>query len=585
MFFVKKWTQRFNGSDSHLVEEQVTTIPHNGDNQLQVAVSRESSTPEQRITNLGTSKSKSKLFYDEGAIILPKYSHLKTPDFILKSVRDSVKPNTRERSGSTGFNIEVSYSNSGKEFIQKSVKLSNQKGQKAREIPLQAYWTTFEHLDDKKLKWYLYWREEMLKGNYIEVDLSYIFVFVYELLNYSFNEKAAFNVSALVRIHENYIDMHPKLDNYLPRWIHDMLNELEESKLANEWGSEEHKPTLYKRIVEAEVPIEKISITNWKPYIRNYRETAFFDTHKNKIYKTFKSGVALLQQHYEGESKDLGEIWFETKKVRNVVQLFSGAVIGRKTEPIHVYSDEVIARNNFYSEITELFRMSENIVRDHSGEKRKIKVDNSVLPDEFQEKMMENLRGKSNETKERFKKVQSKNHLVSGSEIPKSPDRHAEAEVAITIASTISFDSENINRLNSENQDLQKLFDELDPITELEEELIEPSILETDVIGHVDSINSYFDNLDINQEEDEEGYIQTLTVIEKEFLISLDNGECTLEDASVFVKGKGQMLGAFLSELNEKAREHLGDNIIELEQDKILLYEEFTFVIETLKGA
>ena len=63
-------------------------------------------------------------------------------------------------------------------------------------------------------------------------------MFTYELLNYSFNPNASFNVSMLVRLYENYVERLPKLERYLKQWIADMLYELGEQALAEEWSGE-----------------------------------------------------------------------------------------------------------------------------------------------------------------------------------------------------------------------------------------------------------------------------------------------------------------------------------------------------------
>ncbi len=67
-----------------------------------------------------------------------------------------------------------------------------------------AYWTTFEKLDGSQKKWYFYWREQVLNGKYPDTDLSYVILFMYELMNYTFNQSSAFNISMMVRLHGAY---------------------------------------------------------------------------------------------------------------------------------------------------------------------------------------------------------------------------------------------------------------------------------------------------------------------------------------------------------------------------------------------
>ncbi|UJW57968.1 TerB N-terminal domain-containing protein [Bacillus sp. A116_S68] len=583
MLFIKKWHEQLTSGKDDLKRLSPNDVQDN--------IQKEPKTMKGAKTPLFN---KNNSFYNEDDVVLPKYAHLQTPEYILKSMEEVVNPKKPKHTGR--IRVEISYSHSGTEFIKTSAEYRNKTQAKCQEIPLQAYWTTFENLNEKQLKWYFYWREQALKGNYIEVDLSYIFLFVYELLNYSFNPKASFNVSAMVRLYENYVDMHPKLTNYLPRWIQDMLNELGEEELASDWKWREQIPTIYKLINEEEKPLNKISITHWRPYIRNYRETKFFTDNKNKIYKVFKDGVLLLKDSYKQENKSIENIWFEIKRVRDVAHLYSGAVIGRENEAIHVYSNQVQVTDTLYDEITALFRLSENVTRLLNGEKRQIKVDEEVLPDNFKNKLLDRYSKEAKKTNERFKVVQTNDEEVKGSAIPK-PLVETQKEKVEPIPGIV-FNDENIQKLNEENKDLQDVFNgseveslrnkkgqvtkENSVIVVAEEKEVENRTPYTEATDKADTtLGSIFENTD----GDEEGFIDSLSDKEKEFLSLFDEGQYSQDDAALFAKKNGKMLGLFLSELNEKANEHLGDNIVESEGDVIILYDEFTDIVQMMKGA
>ncbi|QOY35308.1 TerB N-terminal domain-containing protein [Anaerobacillus isosaccharinicus] len=588
MLFIKKWHNQLDSTDDKKTLEEKSS-------QAKVFVqskSKESKSKPKRTTSLFN-----KNFYNEEELILPKYLHLETPASILKNV-DKVLKSQKSTNESGSVRLEFSYSHSHSDFIKKSHNYRNRTQGPTKEIPLQAYWTTFDHMNDKQLKWYFHWREEALKGNYLEVDLSYIFVFVYELLNYSFNPKASFNVSMLVRLYESYVDMHPKLSNYLPRWIQDMLNELKEEELASEWKYRDYVPPVYKAITEDHKPLNKISITHWRTYIRNYRETKFFLDNKNKIYKVFKDSLLLLEAHHNQQNEKVEDVWFTNKRVRNVAHLFSGAVIGRGNEPIHVYHTEVQPTDTLYDEITALFRLSENVTRILNGEKREIKVEEELLPADFKNELLDRYSEGAMKANERFKTVKEKDTQATGSVIPQRPLVEGKTEVAAvtTTKPTIEFNDENIERLNLENKHLQGVFEGSgNEETQLESTgsfvtatpdanttETTPEVTELDKTIEGDTgLDSLFDATD----GDEEKFMSSLSDAEKEFLSSFNNGEYSQDEATAFVKKNGKMLGLFLSELNEKANEHLGDNIVELEGDNIILYDEFTDIALMLKGA
>ena len=76
-----------------------------------------------------------------------------------------------------------------------------------------------------------------MRGHYLYADSGYVFIFVYELLNYTFNDNAEFNMSMLDRIYLNYQDKHYSLGHFLPRWIGDFCCELGEYELEKQWTS------------------------------------------------------------------------------------------------------------------------------------------------------------------------------------------------------------------------------------------------------------------------------------------------------------------------------------------------------------
>ncbi|MFP3390696.1 TerB N-terminal domain-containing protein [Brevibacillus sp. SIMBA_040] len=281
-----------------------------------------------------TPEKKTALYYKETSVILEKYAHLKTPGHVLAGIESVLHPNKKQYESDYGITITVSYSRDSDDFLKDSIRFAQEGGKQSPFQPLQMYWTTFDKLDAKQKGWYFYWRSQALNGNYLETDLSYLILFTYELINYSFNQNAAFNVSMMVRLYEEYKDRMPGCKTYLSDWIHDFLLELDEVGLASEWGfqSTMRSHTLFDKIKEKEDNLESISITLWKPFITGYRETEFFRPNKNKIYKVFKESVPLLQRLLQNDGVSVSNKWFEQIKGTQRLYLYRSAVIGRNIE-------------------------------------------------------------------------------------------------------------------------------------------------------------------------------------------------------------------------------------------------------------
>lgn len=600
MFFVKRWTKEINDGESFkqtpISNKKIKRANSFKNKRNKVRASQVSpqinhqdrllpqnpllSQDENKVPPFKTTKDTS-VFYDEDEIVLAKYQHLKTPEPILKAIKDATSPRKTTNSNS-GTRIEIYMSSSHLDFFKDSLKYNEKQGSKCQNQPFMAYWPTFQHLDKRQLSWYFYWRGQVLKGNYLDTDLSYIFVFVYELLNYSFNPHAAFNVSMLTHLYHNYKDRHPKLTHYLTEWISDLLLELGETELAHEWVNRQIEPPfLYKMLQDQEKPLNKISITIWKRYIHSYRETKFFGEHKNKIYKTFKESIPLLQSCYEKGGKTLIGKWFE-ESIRSYSRpTFASAVMGREYLNIEVPEIYIVETKALNEVVTNLFRLSENIVRKQSGENREIKVDKSVLPKELEELML------NPPHMNRFKEVQTRDETMQGSSIPKRPKE----ETAKTSSRVnLKFDWEEIDQ---KNKDLERIKNQIETLeddgetlsdtsatdeNELRETEIEPKTATSQTVALSDVFNT-------NDSEDEfDDLVEELTSLEEEFLLLFKENQLSKPKANDFLKSRGLMLSVFLSELNEKADEFIDDVLVEENDDVIELIEDYEDILSQLRS-
>lgn len=591
MIFIKKWTEKHN---SNLIpSNEAVQVKENNEEKQSVSTSNNIVLQVKDNNKNVVSKKKKSLFYNEEEIILDKYAHLTTTDSIIKTLEQFQSANNSTSTGGITFSV---YSSSD-ELIKDSFRYATIEGTKTKEVPLVGYWPTFRDLSPDRLNWYLYWRGQTLKGNYMDVDLSYLCLFAYELLNYSFNSKAAFNVSMLVKLYENYKERIEKIENYFPRWIADMLYELEEYELAKQWdGKKVETPKVY-NILEENLELKNLSITVWKPYLTGYRETGFFNTHKNKIYKQFKDNIGTIQDYYETQNVNLKDLWFEEVIRREVRSLFSSAVIARNDTQVHIHVTYIKAKVEMTKMISNLFKLSENMVRKSIGENRQLKVDDNVIPKDIQEKVLE--------LNNRFKTVKKQEEEVKGSVIPARSEHGSKLSEEVnniklskdethiiedinenqTSRKEVQFDWEKINQEYKELNELTKTFEE--PLKDTvivaaitKENKVTEKIHELMINTQLEMVNSNF--IETSNEVGEE-FISNLMSTEKQFLQLTSDSGIDLQEAASFAKSHGMMLNVFISDLNEKAEEFLGDILLEEGGDRYLVTEEFLYIIQQLK--
>ena len=94
------------------------------------------------------------------------------------------------------------------------------------------------------------------------------------------------------------------------------------------------------------------------------------------------------------------------------------------------------------------------------------------------------------------------------------------------------------------------------------------------------SLVSMFVDEDGNSDE----FIEDLTDIEKQFLLLFENNMLSIEKAKEFAKKHGRMLGAFITEINEKANEYLDDILLEETEEMIEILNDYEGIRAIIRG-
>lgn len=120
-----------------------------------------------------------------------------------------------------GVNTSYYGYSSGNKFFDDMKKFEGKTGKPVPFVPFMTYWPTYDSMDVRQRDWYFYWRTEVRNENYIDTDLSYIFIYIYELLSgYGWKEPQE-GYEKLMEVWMEYRDRFLKLDTYLFGWIFD----------------------------------------------------------------------------------------------------------------------------------------------------------------------------------------------------------------------------------------------------------------------------------------------------------------------------------------------------------------------------
>ena len=83
------------------------------------------------------------------------------------------------------------------------------------------YFPYYQHMGYEQLRTYFTWRTKARNGQYPQTSLSYIFLYIYELLSGIGVHNPAGGLDKLMALWDAYRDKRPAIDKYLPGWLKD----------------------------------------------------------------------------------------------------------------------------------------------------------------------------------------------------------------------------------------------------------------------------------------------------------------------------------------------------------------------------
>ena len=110
-----------------------------------------------------------------------------------------------------------------KSFFDAAREFAGETREKTEHVPFMCYWPSYEYMSEAQLNWYFYMRGCLRGGEYISADLSYLFVYIYELINQIGVSGPEDGFEKIIAVWSNYRKAHDKLDRYLIDWASDYI--------------------------------------------------------------------------------------------------------------------------------------------------------------------------------------------------------------------------------------------------------------------------------------------------------------------------------------------------------------------------
>ena len=106
-------------------------------------------------------------------------------------------------------------------FLRDALRLRDTEGKECPKVSYFSYVPQYDQLSEEQLRFYLYFRSEARKGNFLSVDYSYLLLYIYELLNLGERQDTQEAQGMLMRLWNAYSEAHPALEGKLADWICD----------------------------------------------------------------------------------------------------------------------------------------------------------------------------------------------------------------------------------------------------------------------------------------------------------------------------------------------------------------------------
>lgn len=105
----------------------------------------------------------------------------------------------------------------------------DRKGEPSAFVPFYAYMPQYYQMTAPQLNYYFLWRDGVRRGEYLKTEYSYLFLYLYEIINLPEKYSARAGLEQMCCVWLAYRESFPRLDRYLGEWVCDwcLIHELE----------------------------------------------------------------------------------------------------------------------------------------------------------------------------------------------------------------------------------------------------------------------------------------------------------------------------------------------------------------------
>lgn len=517
------------------------------------------------------------------------------------------------------YNKQTQHENS-RVFYKQAIFMKDFEDDYTETVPFSSYFPYYQLMTYEQLRTYFTWRTKVRSGIIENTSLSYAFVYVYELLNNIGIKDPLDGLDRLISFRQAYKKYDTAIDKYLIKWMKDYHVYYQLPRSFKEFLYENNLDSYYPDIVsyEQDLSCDFEFLCGISKY--NIRQSAFYDnTTSSLIAECFELVINRIKSIFTNVGIELNNLIFQTSSKKTVWEPFKGALfyptlkqpdkkIVLSNNELYIcshsiwYLSTVITTDSGRQLIGYIFKQLEAVLRKVTGYKYKLSASlNSVNSELLQllnakgvslekavtdavlefyreknktvvavnENVLSRIRLEAQDTQEKLIVPENEPHL------PNSPYIGSVNESNLTpvdISAESDLPTVNISALSGLKPNDKSTLSELRPLNELalsdSKATEEPALSDlkaTDATVLSDgwtSLRKALSNIEINA------------------LTAVIQGN---RDIKQFADDHGIMLEVLADSINEKAFDHIGDNILELD-DSMTIYDEYLVNIKVLIG-
>ena len=224
------------------------------------------------------------------------------------------------------YHKQAQYENS-KIFYRQAVYMKDFEDDYNEKVPFSSYFPYYQLMGYEQLRTYFTWRTKVRSGNIENTSLSYAFIYIYELLNNVGVNDPVDGLDKLMSFWTAFKVFDTTIEKYLIKWVKDYHIYYELPKSFKEFlcenGLQNHYPDIVGYEPEMNFNFEQLcSISKY-----NIKQSTYYSNETNQlIADCYDFTLNKLKNIFAGAGIEFNDLIFQSSKGKSVWKPFNGAL-------------------------------------------------------------------------------------------------------------------------------------------------------------------------------------------------------------------------------------------------------------------